>query len=343
MQKINKAYFSTNFFLGRAMFLGVGFSYIFKYSGKDAYISIILGYLIGNVFIFIYDKISKNVDYNLNNFFSKQNIITYFYKAIFFLLYFYLIIYISIIFTNFVKVYYLFETPIWVTLILLLATAYYATLKNENTILRLSMILIPISLFITILSIIFLTPFLDLTDFLPIYTHDTINIFKGAFIFAIFSSVPNILLLEYKVNLKTKLYSYSLVFLVILIINLYITGVLGNFLITAYSYPEYMVLRKIKILDFIENVENFASIIWYFDAFILLTLSLSKLRNLFISKKKDIYLPILLLISVIVSFILFSRHFSFIATFFATGITILGIFLIITGPLLYIFTKKREN
>ncbi len=343
MPVTKREYLATYFFLGRAMFLGIGFSYMFKFSGTDAWISIILGYLLGNLFILTYDKVAVNINYNLNNFLSKKNLINRFYKLIFLLTYSYLVIYVSIIFTNFVKVYYLFETPIWLTLTPLFIIAYYTTLKSENTIIRLSLLLFPISLIINILNSALLTNFIDIINFLPIYTHGTKNIFIGALIFAIFSSVPNILLLEYKVPLKTKLKSYFLVFVIISLINFSIIGVLGEYLIESYSYPEYMVLRRIKLLNFIENVENFASIIWYFDAFILITLALSKTRKMFHTKKKDTIIPVSIIIFILVAFSILSRYYSATATFFSSGVIILGILLILTGPCLLIFTKKKKQ
>ncbi len=339
----NKQYISTNFFLGRAMFLGVGFSYIFQFAGKDSWISIILGYLLGNVFILIYDKIAKNINYNLNNFLNKKTLITNICKLIFFIIYLYLILYVSVIFTNFVKVYYLFETPIWITLLFLIGISYYATLKSEYTILHISMILFPVSITINILNSLFLTNFTETINFLPIFTTNINNIFIAAVIFAIFSSIPNILLIEYKAPLKTKLFSYFLIFIVLFIINYFIIGVLGEFLISSYTYPEYMVLRRIKLLNFIENIENFASIIWYFDAFIIISLALSKIRKMFYSKKKDIYIPIILIISIYILFSIFSRYYTATITFFGVGIIILLTLLIITGPILLIFTKKRKT
>ncbi len=339
----NKEYLSTYFFLGRAMFLGIGFSFMYRYSGTDAWISIILGYLVGNLFILAYDKTAKNINYNLNNFLSKKKLMNQLFKFIFLFTYSYLVIYVSIIFTNYVKVYYLFETPIYITLFFLLSVAYYTTLKSENTILRLSIILFGISLLINILNTIFLINFVELINFLPIYTHSSVNILQSTLIFAIFSSIPNILLLEYKVPLKTKLKSYFIVFVIISIINFSIIGVLGEYLIESYSYPEYMVLRRIKLLNFIENVENFASIIWYFDAFILITLALSKTRKMFHTKKKDIVIPVCLITFIIAAFSILSRYYSATATFFQSGIIILGILLILTGPVLLICSNNFKK
>ncbi len=342
MSITKKEFISTSYFLGRAMFLGVGFSYIFRFSKADAWISMIIGYLLGNIIIWLYDKISININYNLNNFLNQRNLVNKFYKLIFFFLYLYLMLYVSIIFTNFIRVYYLYNTPTWATLLLLLSISYYASLKSEHVILRISLILFPISLVMILFDGILLSSFVDLNSFLPLMNNSILNIFKGSIIFAILSAVPSILLLEYNVPLKTKLVSYGISSGIILFINFFITGVLGNILINIYNYPEYMVLRRIKLLDFIENIENFASLIWYFDAFIIISLSLSKIRKMFYSKKKNIYIPLLLLTLIFISYYIFSNYYMATTIFFGSGIIIFGIFIIITCPILYLITKKRK-
>ncbi len=338
-----KEFFATSYFLSRAMFLGVGFSYIFRFSGKDAWISIILGYLLGNMFIYIFDKVSKNINYNLNYFLNKGTLITKLYKFLFFITYTYLLFYVSVIFTNFVKVYYLFDTPTLATMLLLFTVCIYGALKSENTILRISIILLPFSILINLSNSTLLTSFLDYTNFAPILTTNISNIFISALIYGILSSIPNILLLEYKVPLKTKLISYAVASGIIFLINFYVIGVLGEFLIKSYSYPEYMVLRRIRLLDFIENIENFASIIWYFDAFILITLAISKIRKMFTNKSKNILIPLLLIIMSLTAYNIFASDFVAIINFFGTGIIVFGILLIITGPVLYLITKKRKT
>ena len=51
---------------------------------------------------------------------------------------------------------------------------------------------------------------------------------------------------------------------------------LGEPLIRIYSFPEYAVLKQIKILDFIENIENLSTFIWYFDICELTPVGLSR-------------------------------------------------------------------
>ena len=58
--KIKKGYLL--YFLSRSLFLGGGISTLFLYSSKDAYISIILGILLGIGIIYIINYISKDIN-----------------------------------------------------------------------------------------------------------------------------------------------------------------------------------------------------------------------------------------------------------------------------------------
>ena len=58
-------------------------------------------------------------------------------------------------------------------------------------------------------------------------------------------------------------------------------GVLKPSLLQVYSFPEYMVLKNIRIFGFIENIESFISSIWLFDVFIMVSLANKKLIELF--------------------------------------------------------------
>lgn len=336
-------YLCLTYFISRAFFLGVGFSFMYRSSGKDTWICIILGFLIGNIFIIIYDKISKKLNYNLNNLFLKKSIISKFYKFLFILIYLFIILYMSVIFTNFVKVYYLFDTPIWATLLLLYSVCFYASKKTEQTLIRTSFILFPVSVTLFLLNSALLIPLTDLINFLPVLTTTSNNILTGTLVFVVLSAFPNILLLEYKTDIKAKLISYSFVCIIIFILNIFITGVLGEYLITTYSYPEYMVLRRIKFLDFIENVENFASIMWYFDSFIIITLSLNKLRKIIYRNNNDIILITLLSLMIIFSYNYFSHYFSVLTYFLENGILYFTILLLLTGPILYFILQLKKS
>ena len=50
-------------------------------------------------------------------------------------------------------------------------------------------------------------------------------------------------------------------------------------MINVYSYPEYTILRRIRFFKFIENIENFICINWFFDLFISLSIFITKLKD----------------------------------------------------------------
>ena len=57
-------------------------------------------------------------------------------------------------------------------------------------------------------------------------------------------------------------------------------GILGANLVDIYRYPEYMTLKKIKLFNFVEKVENIVSITWIFDLFITLAVSGNNMKEL---------------------------------------------------------------
>lgn len=325
-------YLSITYFITRAIFLGVGYSKIFDVAGNDAWISMIIGFILSIFFIFLYHKISEEINFNLDNFFSKKNKFSRVYQIIFLLTYIFLICYISLTFTNFVRLYYLYNTSIFITLLILFMVCVYGALKTEKTIIRASSILFIASIILIIINLIFLSPLVKIENFLPIYTHSSLSILKGSLIFVVCSILPHILLLEYKINLKTKLLTYSFSAFTILITNLFTASILGEYLLSTYSYPEYMVLRRITFFNFIENIENIASSVLYFDAIFLITLTFNKSKKLLKCPYKLIALAIFLLL--FISYV-FTNHYNLYADFIQIGLYIAFALLILTTIILY--------
>ena len=54
-----KQKFSVVYFLSRAVFIGIGYSLMFDIAGKDAWISVILGTLLGLLIVYPISKILK--------------------------------------------------------------------------------------------------------------------------------------------------------------------------------------------------------------------------------------------------------------------------------------------
>ncbi len=64
-----------------------------------------------------------------------------------------------------------------------------------------------------------------------------------------------------------------------------ISLILGE-MINVYSYPEYTILRRIRFFKFIENIENFICINWFFDLFISLSIFILKIKETLNIKKQ---------------------------------------------------------
>ena len=58
----------------------------------------------------------------------------------------------------------------------------------------------------------------------------------------------------------------------IILIGILIIAVLGPNLIQIYRFPEYMILKKIKVFQFLEKIENIISITWILDVFMTLAM-----------------------------------------------------------------------
>ena len=76
-------------------------------------------------------------------------------------------------------------------------------------------------------------------------------------------------------NQKTKkhlIIFYTLGFIFMFLAILLTIGSLGIYLSDIYQYPEYTVLKKISLFEFIDRIENFIYIKWILSSFICLSL-----------------------------------------------------------------------
>lgn len=333
----NKEYIATSFFITNAMFLGIGFSSIYNYTDKDSWLSIIIGFLLGLIIIIILDKISKKVNYNLEAYIDKlkNKLIP---KLLLIILYMIYAIFIIVVFANFIKSFYLYNTPIIIIIIPLLLLALYLSIKEEKVIGKISEALFFLVILFIFNNFVLLGPKVNIDYFLPIMTTSFPKIMISSFLFLVFSSCPNILLLNQKVSLKTKIKGYLFGTLALFLINFFITSVLGPYYIKIYSYPEYMVLKKIKFLNFAENIEKLVSLLWYVEIFIFLSLSLKKLS---IINKKKIFFSFFVILIFIIAYLFAQNYFYLIDLFNYSAYLIFIIFILIIISLI-IFKKKKD-
>ncbi len=262
-------YFNSKLFL-----LCFGFYLMFDQIGHNAWIAVILGSLLGGFNIYIFNLLKKEQN-NLNN----NKVLKWTYKLLMIIFSSFLVILILAVLELFVSAFYLVNTPRIIIVFSFLITALYIVSKGDNILIKLSNILYPVSLLFIIIAFLVVYKYIDYSEILPILNVSKLNIIKSTLIYSALSSIPCILAINYNNNFKEEIKNYCIASLCLLSICLATSLVLGDELLKMYSFPTYTVLKRVKILNFIENIENFLAFIWYFDFIILLTSSLSNLKS----------------------------------------------------------------
>lgn len=335
-----------SYFVTRSSMFGIGFFLLFKNVGKDAWICILLGSLLGIGIIYLYHLI-KNYFQNES---IKEKLQKTFMGKIFLLLlilfYLYIMLIILILLPMFVNSFYLLYTPKILVVIPFMLLAIYIANKGKNTISNLSSLVFIFSIIIVALYFLLLIKYYDFNNLIPILTVKTNNLILATIIYASITTIPNILTINYpENNFKDDLKNYIYATITILFITLGIILALGEPLLNIYSFPEYDVLKQIKLLDFIENVENLSTFVWYFDLFVTLAVVTSNLKETLPTKYNKIYFYLLILIIVIVANFIIGENYRIISIAFKSYAFILDIFLLLfIGLLIYLkLTHKKHK
>ncbi len=317
--KINNINISCLFFLSLfSCALGIAPYVIIKFNNINAYISILLGIILGTIpfFILLYlfnYEIDKPIYEKTKLIFGKilGSIINIF------LLISYLIIAITILFniSNFIISQYLTNTPIILVIIIFCLTSLYASNKGITTIVKISFIYTIIVITLFILGIIGLIPEIEISNLKPILAYGIKKPLFGSFIYTLILMVPaNGILLIPKNNIennnKTNKYliiTYIITTIMISLISFVTCSVLGKNLLEIYQYPTYITLKRISIFGFIDRIENFLSFQWFLSAFILLSLNINAI-NSYINKGKSIIFKLFSTLIIILSTIILFKN-----------------------------------
>lgn len=330
-----------NYFITRSSAFGISFYILFKNVGKDAYFPVIVGTLLGIFIIYLYSLIKNKTNNNIKDT-LKNTFLGKLYLFIFILFYLYLILIILVMLPVFVNTFYLTHTPKIIINLPFIILAIYLSYKNKDVLFNLSNILFYISLVFIIMFCLFITKYLDFKEFLPLLSYSKLSLFKCTLIYASITAVPQIITLD-DTNIKDIYKNYIYGSLSILAIFIVAIAGLGDTLLKVYSYAEFVLLKQIKLFNFIENVENISSFIWYFDLFICLSALLNKLKENLPNKNNNISYITLLLIILYVSTFFIGKNYVYILSITYTYPIILGIFfLIFMSMLIYLSIKKVD-
>ncbi|MBR4231401.1 MAG: hypothetical protein IKR74_04535 [Bacilli bacterium] len=280
-----KEQFSITYFLTRPFFFGIIYSQIFGLSETDSIISCLLGTIIGLFIIFLISK----MDYSDKKFKTIQ---------IFFYLFLFILAISSI--ETYASSFLLTKTPKIIIIIPAIMLVSYANQKDMSVIKKCAFIFAIISIFSTIIICLLLSNYLNIQNILPFFSHKPLNILKSAMIFGVMSASPNILLKDENIPLKNHLIFYLITTIINTTIAFLTLAILTPDVAKIYSYPEYMVLKRIRIFEFIENIENLSVLIWYFDYFFLLVYIFKKMQE--IIKKRVIFFIIIIMTTLLTTF-----------------------------------------
>ena len=356
--KINSLQYSTILaFLIYIPILGIGTHAIIKLSGNDAYLSPIimgvLGLLILLLFNYIhsYDK-DNPINITIINLYGKVlgTIINIIICLIF------LIISITYLYniTNFITSQFLNQTPIIFVILSITIAILYNISKGFQNISRVSLILFVINITLFILTIIFLIPNIEINKLKPFISNDITSIIKSGLLLTSTNILPIFALLCIpKNNIKdnNKLNKYLIIFYIIAIISCFIListtiSSLGIYLSKMYQYPEYITLKEVNLLGFIERSENILSIQWILGYFITLSLLIYYISsNIKIKEDKPntIITAIILIIVIYLTKKIFKNNTMFnhytVYIFPYIPIILLLIFILLA---ITIFVKKRK-
>ena len=319
MKKINKIYNSSLFLLPFALFIGLGITKIIRTSGTDAWISVILGTIIGlGINLFITKLPSKE---------SKITTLIYNFSLL-------LIGILSII--KLISSVYLDKTNTLFLMIPLILLLYYTSSKDEYTLFKTTSILSFLYFFLIIFAIGSLISSIEIDTFKPIMINPINKILYGAIEYALYSTAPLLVIPNLKEKYNYKVYLLSSLFLLILFVL--VISSLGIELSQNYRYPEYMLFKNIAVLDFIENIENILFFIWIINIYTLTShtsLNVKKIIN-----KKGLILIFIIITLIINNYIINSySNIEFILNNFDYILVILFIIFII-GKLLF---EKNHN
>ena len=284
--KKNKEYLSLTNFFSKALFLGIGISKVLIDAKESAIFSIILGTIFGTIILFILNKLS----------FYKCNGIR---KLIMFIIIYILLVIGLTEFTTLISSIYLIDIKKYILMLPTLAVILYMNSKSIEVHYKVSSMLYSVSFTIFIISFFSLAPKIDYLNLLPLFNVSLKKILFTSLEFTLFSVVPNILLggLDIKKDnkiIKRYLMSNLLLSLVILLTQ----GILSIELVRMFKFPEYIVLKKISLLDFINNVENIISFLWIFTIFMYLSICSKELYDMAYDTFNNRYIyPIFLFIS----------------------------------------------
>lgn len=264
-------------------FFGISVSILKEGAGVNAWLSSLISYIIGLIPIIMILYISnynpkENLNKKINSLFGNK--IGFIINILFSLLLVSLAITLLYNINNFILSQFLYRTPFLISCSLFMILIIYSANKGITVISKLALLLLLINISLYTINILSLVGKIELSNFLPLLKENTKNIFESSLKIASINYLPLLTLLiipKEKVTVpekynKTIIISYIIGAIISFGLVITTFGVLGIDLVNAFEYSEYIVLRKVKLLGFLERIENIISLQWIIGSYVYLTI-----------------------------------------------------------------------
>ena len=287
-----------------SLLFGLGFNLIASISKTNLILSIILGTFIDILLLRIFS--------------NKPN------KYLSIIISLIIIIIYMIIFSTYITSFYLINMPSYIINILIILLTIYIVSKSPNVLNKVCFLITIFNLIVYLIMFITLFTKINYPNYLPINLN--LSLIKGSLVYSGISIIPY-LYLDNKQSFKDNFKSLIISSFITIMISILVLGILGPNFIIIYRYPEYMILKEIKLFNCINNLENIIAFIFGNEILISMILSLNNIKNL-ITKKTNYYLIISLLI--IISLIINASFINYLNQYIINFLIISSILLIIS-------------
>ena len=287
---INKRQYNIlSFYLTRTLFLGGGFTLLIKLSKNDFLVSSILGMLLGYFLLYM---------------FFKKNSISRFMNVIVAIS---TLIMGTLANTVLTSNYLLLTTPTLLIVLFFFLVLLYASKKDFKVIGRVSEVFIYISIVEILFALLSLFKLVNIDRLLPLFTTNIMDIIKGIMVVCGASLLPNILLINYKDDIKFRdvHLGYIIGCILMIVVMFFIISIYGSEFSSMVRFPEFLILKKIDIMGYLSNIENVLVTEWMFNILISSWVCVKVLRD---NMNKRLFL-IVILVLVFGSEILLNRNY----------------------------------
>ncbi len=247
-----RQYNILSFYLTRSLFLGGGLSLLVGLSKNDLLVTGIVGMLLGYVLLFCFYKKG-----------GISNILSILIAC--------LVLFINMLAnTVLTSTYLLYSTPTFFIVGIFIILVLYLSRFKETIIGRVSEVFIIGSFIAITFAILGLIYEIEVDNILPLFNTKYISIIKGVIVFTGASLLPNLLLLNNTGNLKFRDIQWGYIvgsILMIMVLFLVVT-IYGSEFASIARFPEFMILKKIDVMGYFDNVENILVMEWMFNILI---------------------------------------------------------------------------